>query len=121
MAVKLRLRREGTRKRAHFRIVAADSRAPRDGAFIEILGDYHPMREPSGISIDEDRALHWLQHGAQPSNTVEKLLRITGVWERFKPGDAPARDRSTVTKQRQSKKARAKAAQAAESGEGASS
>ena len=116
MAVKLRLRREGAVKRPHYRIVAADSRSPRDGRFIEILGDYHPLEDPSGIRIDEDRALHWLRQGAQPTQAVEKLLRITGVWERFKPGDAPKRDRSGQDKQRLSKKARAKAAEAAEAG-----
>jgi small subunit ribosomal protein S16 len=115
MAVKLRLRREGTVKRPHYRIVAADSRSPRDGRFIEILGDYHPLENPSRINLDEDRALHWLQHGAQPSDAVKNILRITGVWEQFKPGDAPARDRSAGgEKQRLSKKARAKAAEAAE-------
>ncbi len=115
MAVKLRLRREGTVKRPHYRIVAADARSPRDGRFIEILGDYHPLENPSRISVDEDRALHWLQHGAQPSDAVKQLLRITGVWERFKPGDAPLRDRSGTDRQRLSKKARAKAAEAAAS------
>jgi small subunit ribosomal protein S16 len=87
MAVKLRLRREGTVKRPHYRIVAADSRSPRDGRFIEILGSYHPMEEPSTIRIDAERALHWLRHGAQPTSAVERLLRIEGVWETFKPGD----------------------------------
>jgi small subunit ribosomal protein S16 len=114
MAVKLRLRREGTVKRPHYRIVAADSRSPRDGRFIEILGDYHPLENPSRINVDADRALHWLQHGAQPTDAVEKLLRITGVWEQFKPGDQPKRDRSGEEKRKLSKKARAKAAEAAE-------
>lgn len=113
MAVKLRLRREGTVKRPHYRIVAADSRSPRDGRFIEILGDYHPMENPSGIRVDEERALHWLRHGAQPTSAVEKLLRITGVWEQFKPGDAPKRQRD-LERTKSSKKARARAAAAAE-------
>ncbi|MEX0869274.1 MAG: 30S ribosomal protein S16 [Nitriliruptoraceae bacterium] len=113
MAVKLRLRREGAVKRPHFRVVATDSRAPRNGRFIEIIGEYHPMEEPSGIRIDEERALHWLRHGAQPTAAVEKLLRIVGVWEQFKPGDEPARVRDAA-KPRLSKKARAKAAEAAE-------
>jgi small subunit ribosomal protein S16 len=91
MAVKLRLRREGTVKRPYYRVVAADSRSPRDGRFIEIFGEYHPLENPSFVRIDEERALHWLSHGAQPSDAVKKLLRITGVWEQFKPGDAPAR------------------------------
>jgi small subunit ribosomal protein S16 len=113
MAVKLRLRREGTVKRPHYRIVAADSRSPRNGRFIEILGEYHPLEDPSLIRVDEDRALHWLRHGAQPTDPVVKILRIAGVWEQFKPGDAPKRDRGE-RKPKQSKKAKAKAAEAAE-------
>lgn len=112
MAVKLRLRREGTVKRPHYRIVATDSRSPRDGRFIEILGDYHPLENPSRINVDEDRALHWLQVGAQPSDAVKKLLRITGVWESFKPGDTPSRERDEG-RTKTSKKARARAAEAA--------
>ena len=112
MAVKLRLRREGTVKRPHYRIVAADSRSPRDGRFIESLGHYHPLDEPSTIQVEGERALHWLRNGALPTAAVEKLLRIEGVWEQFRPGDAPARVRSE--KQRISKKARARAAEAAE-------
>ncbi len=106
MAVKLRLRREGTVKRPHYRIVAADSRSPRNGRFIESIGHYHPLDEPSTIQLDGERALHWLRNGALPTAAVEKLLRIDGVWEQFKPGDAPARVRTE--KQRLSKKARAR-------------
>lgn len=116
MAVKLRLRREGTVKRPHYRIVAADSRSPRDGRFIEIVGDYHPLEDPSLIRIDEERALHWLRNGAKPTEAVEQLLRVTGVWEQFKPGDPPRRDRSGEQRQRLSKKARARAAEQAEAG-----
>lgn len=120
MAVRLRLRREGTKKRPHYRVVAADKRAPRNGKFIEIIGEYHPLDDPSTIKIDEERALHWLRHGAQPSSQVEKLLRIVGVWEEFKPGDAPKRDRSG-DKPKVSKKAKAKqeAAAAASTDDGA--
>ena len=107
MAVKLRLRREGTVKRPHYRIVAADSRSPRNGRFIESIGHYHPLDEPSTIQLDGERALHWLRNGALPTPAVEKLLRIEGVWEQFRPGDAPARVRTE--KQRLSKKARARA------------
>ncbi|MEY3019286.1 MAG: ribosomal protein, partial [Actinomycetota bacterium] len=78
VAVKLRLRREGTVKRPHYRIVAADSRSPRDGRFIEIVGSYHPLEDPSVIRIDAERALHWLRHGALPTAAVERLLRIDG-------------------------------------------
>lgn len=110
MAVKLRLRREGTKKRPHYRIVAADTRSPRDGRFIEILGEYHPLDDPSTIIVDDERALHWLQHGAQPTDAVTKILRIAGVWEQFKPGDAPQRDRAADgPKQRMNKKAKARA------------
>ena len=109
MAVKLRLRREGTHKRPHYRVVAADARSPRDGRFIEIIGEYHPLSDPSVITIDNEKALKWLKNGAQPTSAVEKLLRISGAWEEFKPGDAPARDRSEP-KEKLSKKARAKKA-----------
>lgn len=114
MAVKLRLRREGTKKRPHYRVVAADSRSPRDGRFIEIIGEYHPLDEPSTIRIDAERALHWLRVGAQPTEQVEKLLRIEGVWEEFKPGDRPKRERTAQTEPKLSRKARAKAAEKAE-------
>lgn len=117
MAVKLRLRREGTVKRPHYRIVAADARSPRDGRFIEVIGQYHPLENPSRIEVDNERALHWLQHGAQPTDPVRKLLRVSGVWEEFKPGDAPDRDREAgQPKEKLSKKAKAKAAEAAEGG-----
>jgi small subunit ribosomal protein S16 len=112
--VKLRLRREGTKKRPHYRIVAADARSPRDGRFIEIVGEYHPLSDPSEIKVDEERALHWLRVGAQPTEAVQNLLRITGVWEQFKPDDAPKRER-TEKRKRPSKKQREKAAAAAAS------
>jgi small subunit ribosomal protein S16 len=115
MAVKLRLRREGAKKAPHYRIVVADSRAPRDGRFLEIIGEYHPLSQPSEIRIDSERALHWLRNGAQPTDQVKKLLRIEGVWEEFKPGDKPKRDRSAEgDKVKLSKKAKAKAAEEAE-------
>ncbi len=115
MAVKLRLRREGTKKRPHYRVVVADARSPRDGRFIEIIGEYHPMSDPSGIEIDNDKAVKWLRNGAQPTEAVEKLLRISGAWEEFKPGDKPKRDRSGAADQpKLSKKAKAKKAEEAE-------
>ena len=119
MAVKLRLRREGTKKRPHYRVVAADSRSPRDGRFIEIIGEYHPLDNPSTIRIDAERALHWLRVGAQPTDQVKKLLRIEGVWEEFKPGDKPKRERTPSDEPRLSRKARAKAAEKAEAAEAA--
>ncbi|MXW77328.1 MAG: 30S ribosomal protein S16 [Acidimicrobiaceae bacterium] len=81
MAVKLRLMRMGKKKQPTYRVVAADSRSPRDGRFIEIIGTYEPRQEPSVIKIDNDRALHWLRHGAHPTDRVEKLLKISGAWE----------------------------------------
>ena len=86
MAVKLRLMRMGKTKQPTYRVVAADSRSPRDGRFIEIVGTYEPRAEPSKINIDNEKALKWLSQGAQPTETVEKLLKITGAWEQFKPG-----------------------------------
>ena len=83
MAVKLRLVRTGKRKQPTYRLVAADSRSPRNGRFIEIIGTYEPRQEPSRINIDNERAIHWLRNGAQPTERVEKLLRISGAWEEF--------------------------------------
>ena len=81
--VKIRLMRMGATKRPFYRVVVADSRSPRDGRFIENIGKYHPLHDPSLIEIDEDRALYWLSQGAQPTEQVRNLLRIVGVWERF--------------------------------------
>ncbi len=77
--VKLRLRRRGRKKAPIYDIVAADSRKSRDGAFLEKLGQYNPMTSPSTISVDDERAIHWLQTGAQPTDTVRKLLSYKGV------------------------------------------
>ena len=88
MAVRLRLMRMGKKKQPTYRIVAADSRSPRDGRFLEIVGTYQPRLEPSGVKIDDHKALKWLRNGAQPSETVEKLLKINGTWAIFK-GEAP--------------------------------
>jgi len=79
MAVKLRLTRVGSKKNPIYRIVAADSRSPRDGKFIEIIGRYNPQHEPSLIEVDEEKARKWLSNGAQPSETVGRLLKIKGI------------------------------------------
>ena len=84
VAVKLRLMRMGKKKQPTYRVVAADSRSPRDGRFIEIVGTYEPRNEPSVVKIDNAKALRWLKDGAQPTETVEKLLKISGAWEEFK-------------------------------------
>jgi small subunit ribosomal protein S16 len=86
VAVKLRLMRMGKKQQPTYRLVAADSRSPRNGRFIEILGTYDPRAEPSRIVIDEQKALHWLRQGAQPTERVEKLLKTTGTWDEFKAG-----------------------------------
>lgn len=83
MAVRIRLRRMGKTKRPFYRVVVADQRSPRDGRFIENIGRYHPLDDPSVIEIDQERALHWLRVGAQPSNTVKVLMTKTGIWEKF--------------------------------------
>ena len=73
--------RMGKTKQPTYRVVAADARSPRNGRFIEIIGTYEPRRDPSVINIDNDRATHWLNSGAQPTERVEKLLKISGAWE----------------------------------------
>jgi small subunit ribosomal protein S16 len=73
----------GAKKRPFYRVVVADQRSPRDGRFIENIGKYHPLEDPSLIDIDEERALHWLRVGAQPSNTVRVLMTKVGIWEKF--------------------------------------
>ncbi len=79
MAVRIRLRRVGSKKNPIWRIVVADKRSPRDGRTIETIGQYNPQTEPSTIELDEERAKHWLEHGAQPSETVATLLRTKGI------------------------------------------
>ena len=83
MAVKLRLTRVGKTKQPQYRIVAADSRSPRDGRFIQIVGTYNPRQEPSALSVDNDKAVKWLMDGAQPTERVKKLLEISGAWAQF--------------------------------------
>lgn len=83
MAVKLRLKRMGKKKSPFYRVVAADSRSPRDGAFIEVVGTYNPVMNPAEVKIDEELAMKWLQNGAQPTDTVRSLLKQTGVLKKF--------------------------------------
>jgi small subunit ribosomal protein S16 len=80
--------RMGKKKQPTYRVVAADSRSPRDGRFIEIVGTYEPRQDPSRINIDNDKVLKWLSKGAQPTETVQKLLKITGAWDEFKASAA---------------------------------
>ena len=79
--VKIRLRRVGSKKRPSYRLVVADSRAPRDGAFISIIGHYNPLTDPETVVIDEDKARHWLEKGAQPTDTAARLLAKAGIIE----------------------------------------
>ena len=83
MAVKLRLKRMGAKKRPFYRIVAADSRSPRDGRFIEIVGTYNPVVEPAEIKINEEVALKWLNNGALPTDTVKNLFSKAGIMKKF--------------------------------------
>lgn len=77
--IKLRLRRMGAKHQPTYRIVVADARSPRDGRFIEVIGFYNPRSEPAEMRVDAERAKYWLQHGAQPTDTVRSILRRTGV------------------------------------------
>ena len=116
MTTRIRLRRMGSNKRPFFRVVVADQRSPRDGRFIENIGKYHPLDDPSVIEIDQDRALHWLRVGAQPSDQVRNLMRKIGIWDEFvkeRPSAAPAPSKERPDKPKISKKAKAKAEAAA--------
>ena len=79
MAVKLRLKRMGSKQKPFYRIVAADSRSPRDGRFIETVGTYNPIKQPAEVNIDEEKANKWLNNGAQPTDTVKALLSKAGI------------------------------------------
>lgn len=83
MAVRLRLKRMGAKKRPYYRIVAADSRAANDGKIIEQLGTYNPLTDPAEIKVDEEKVLKWLRTGAQPSDTVRSVLSKVGIMEKF--------------------------------------
>ena len=83
MAVKLRLKRMGAKKSPFYRIVAADSRSPRDGKFIELVGTYNPIMQPAEVKVNEEVALKWLNNGAIPSDTVRNLLSEVGIMKKF--------------------------------------
>ena len=84
MAVKIRLKRMGSKQKPFYRVVAADSRSPRDGRFIETVGTYDPVKKEESITIDEEKALKWLNNGAQPTDTVKNLLTKKGIWAKYK-------------------------------------
>ena len=89
--VKIRLTRTGRKHYHTFRLVAAESTSPRDGRFIEILGHYDPRQEPSGLTVDNDKAVKWLMEGAQPTERVKKLLEASGAWEAFTSAKSAAK------------------------------
>lgn len=82
MAVKIRLKRMGAKKNPFYRIVVADSRSPRDGRFIEEIGYYNPLTEPKTVKIDNEKAKKWLNNGAKPTDTVDRLFKESGVYEK---------------------------------------
>jgi len=109
--VRIRLRRVGKRKQPVYRVVVADQRNPRDGRFIEIIGQYKPLSDPSEINVDADRALEWLRKGASPSDSVIALLKRTGVWSTFVADKGPPPKK--VKKHKETAKREAAAAAAA--------
>jgi small subunit ribosomal protein S16 len=88
--VRIRLRRVGKRKQPIYRVVVADSRSPRDGRFIEVIGQYKPLQNPSEIVFEQEKALEWLRKGAQPSASVTALLKRAGIWSEFVKDKGPA-------------------------------
>jgi small subunit ribosomal protein S16 len=110
--------RVGKKKQPYYRVVVADSRSPRDGRIIENIGKYHPRSHPSLIEIDQERAVHWLQNGAQPSDPVRVLLQKTGIWGQFTgegPTEpvAPPEEKATPSKKKAAAAAEEAAAEAA--------
>ena len=89
--VRIRLRRVGKRKQPIYRVVVADSRSPRDGRFIEVIGQYQPLSNPSDITIDTEKALDWLRKGARPSESVTALFKRTGIWTTYVADKGPAK------------------------------
>ena len=90
MATKIKLMRRGKMREPHYRIVVADARTKRDGRAIETIGEYHPKNDPSVIRVDGERAAYWLGVGAQPTEAVTAILKVTGDWQKFKGEPAPA-------------------------------
>lgn len=85
MAVVIRLRRMGVKKKPFYRLIVADSRMPRDGRFIETIGQYNPREDPAKVSVNQEKALYWLGQGAKLSPTAKQILKKSGVWKKFKP------------------------------------
>lgn len=83
MAVKIRLKRMGAKKNPFYRIVVADSRSPRNGRFIEEIGYYNPLAEPKTVKVDDEKAVKWLTNGAKPTDTVERLFKENGIYDKW--------------------------------------
>jgi small subunit ribosomal protein S16 len=115
VAVKIRLKRMGKIRAPFYRVVVMDSRTKRDGRAIEEIGKYHPTEEPSVIQIDSQRAQHWLRNGAQPTEAVAALLKVTGDWQTFR-GESGSEGTLKVAETRRSKKEMYEAAVAAAGG-----
>jgi len=92
MAVKLRLKRMGAKQKPFYRIVAADSRSPRDGAFIETVGTYNPIKGQEVVTVDEEKALKWLHNGAQPTDTVRSILSKQGIMKKYAESKTTKKD-----------------------------
>jgi len=105
--VKIRLRRVGAKKKPQYRLVVADVRSPRDGGFIEIIGHYNPLTDPETVVIAEDKARHWLERGAQPTDTVARLLAKVGIIEESKVRKEKSEAGITVKPKASKKKAKA--------------
>jgi small subunit ribosomal protein S16 len=106
VSVKIRLMRVGKKKQPSYRVVVADGRSPRDGRYIEIIGQYQPRQEPSGFTVDDEKVLSWLQKGAQPSEQVHRLLVEAGIWETYES----ARSSQSLAVRVASRKAKGQAA-----------
>jgi small subunit ribosomal protein S16 len=119
LAVKLRLLRMGSKKRPYFRLVAADSRRARNGKFLEVLGQYHPISKPPLFEVNHERLFFWLKNGSEPSDTAASLFKQTGLWSKWlkvRKGEAPPemeiRKEILQTSRKKSKKKQAKPEQA---------
>ena len=116
MAVKLRLKRMGAKQKPFYRIIAADSRSPRDGRFIETVGTYNPIKDPAIITLKEDRVMYWLEQGAIPTDTVRNILSKNKIMEKFDKEKAKAKKKTpkketakkTTTKKTTTKKTETK-------------
>ncbi|MCL6535717.1 MAG: 30S ribosomal protein S16 [Armatimonadetes bacterium] len=88
--LRIRLMRVGKKKKPVYRVVVTPSQSPRSGKCVEIVGHYNPIADPAEVRFNEERVLHWLRTGAQPTDTVQHLLKITGVWEKFTTDSSPS-------------------------------